>query len=238
MKKIYVQGKMTKTQAMFISCLLISIFILGLIYLVISADWAAGRAGFSHTRAVFSGFIGIIPFVVYGLYEEIKKNEEFVSELRLTNDELSIVYRNCEKITKITKINLDNIKGVQATLTADRYSKDMMHPLYCQTDVIVKTKDNQLISFTESGKHNYSFMIRLLAVAKELPDFTFDVKGNSKTAKKDIKHFLKYGKRLHWLKIFLMEFKNCSASAKIRLIFAGSILALVLIFMLFFLFLL
>lgn len=73
MKKIYVQGKMTKTQAMFISCLLISIFILGLIYLVISADWAAGRAGFSHTRAVFGGFIGIIPFVVYGLYEEIKK---------------------------------------------------------------------------------------------------------------------------------------------------------------------
>lgn len=229
---------MTKTQAMFISCLLISIFFLGLIYLVISADWAAGRAGFGHTRAVFAGFIGIIPFVVYGLYEEIKKNEEFVSELRLTSDELLIVYRNCEGIIKIARINLGNIKSIQATLTADRYSKDMMHPLYCQTDVAIKTKDDNLICFTESGQHNYSFMMRLLTVAKELPDFTFDIKGNSKTAKKDIKHFLKYGKRLHWLKVFLMEFKNCSASAKIRLIFAGIILSSALIFMLFFLLLL
>lgn len=238
MKKIRVQSKMTKTQAMFISCLLISIFFLGLIYLVISADWAAGRAGFGHTRAVFAGFIGIIPFVVYGLYEEIKKNEEFVSELRLTSDELLIVYRNCEGIIKIARINLGNIKSIQATLTADRYSKDMMHPLYCQTDVAIKTKDDNLICFTESGQHNYSFMMRLLTVAKELPDFTFDIKGNSKTAKKDIKHFLKYGKRLHWLKVFLMEFKNCSASAKIRLIFAGIILSSALIFMLFFLLLL
>lgn len=217
-KRIRVQNKLTTIQAILLSffCILIAI---GLIYIVATADYLRPNTKFQIDGLIFCIFFIFIPM----WFANVKEGEKYVSELQLTDYELALVYKQQKKISKIVRINLDNIESIHAKLTANNVNTGRSVTLFCQTDVCIKTKENKLICFTETPTGsiafcNYSFMLRLLRMAKDLPNFTFEVDGNSKIVKEDIQYFLMYGKRLSLLKKFQIELKNYPIFIKIILI--------------------
>ena len=214
MKTIRVQNKMfTKAQK-----ILIARFLILIVILLICSNF----------RIIIHDVVALIPAVTLilipmgyaaALIEEDSK--EYLFELQITNQELALVYIKDKDISKITRINLDDIKSFHVELTANNLAPKHPLRLSCFTDVTIKTKDHKLFHFTECSevKCEYSFMLRLLTVAQDLPNFTFQIEGNSQTARKDIEHFAKYGKRLHWLKFSYLTFKELSFINKICFIF-------------------
>jgi hypothetical protein len=219
MRTIHVQGKLNLKSAIFLTVILVLIAFC-LIYYVFTSDFSS-----THTKIELAGLIGMISVFIPMWFFNADDSEEYVSELQLTNTELVLIYKRNKEISKTTRINLDNIKSIHAELTANNVITGRSTTLFCQTDVCITTKDAKRICFTENPTAslsfcNYSFMLRLLSIAKELPNFTFKVKGNSETTREDVKHFSIYGRRLSLLKFFLIEFKNYSMLVKITLIFA------------------
>lgn len=220
MKKIHVQNKIpTREQAILISRFLILVVILLITILCFYFHVLIRNIEILIPAVTF--IIILLAYAIILMEETHKESKEYVYELRITERDLAIVYKKDAEISKITKINLDNIKSFHAELTANNLAPN--HPLHleCSTDVVIETKDHESIHFTEipTTVCKYSFMLRLLAISQDLPNFTFHIEGNSKTTRKDVEHFAKYGKRLHWLEISYLVFKELSIINKICFIF-------------------
>lgn len=197
MKKILVQEKLTLAKAI----ALIAIVLVAAAFLVFVAakDFVS-----AHTRYEIYGFITFAAIIVPIWWSSAKKGV-YVSELILDNEALTLVYNLDNNIIKQDVINLKDINSIHAKLIANRVQTGKTTSLFCETEVQIDTKSNGLVSFTEEPTASfsfcsYSFMLRLLSFAKNLPNFTYEVEGNVDSVKEDVKHYAIYGKRLSYFK--------------------------------------
>ena len=197
MKKILVQEKLTLAKAIiFIVCVLI----LGaFLAFVATKDYISARM-----RYEIFGFIAAAAVIIPMWWSNAKKGL-YVSELILDNEALTIVYNLDNNVIKQEVINLKDIKSVHAKLIANRVQTGRTTSLFCETEVQIDTTTNGLVSFTEEPTASlsfcgYSFMLRLLSFAKDLPNFTYEVEGNVESVKEDVKYFAMYGRRLSYFK--------------------------------------
>ena len=209
LKRIKVQGKLSLLAAIVISVVVASITIY-FIYISITSDYLS-----SGTKTDIWGLVGMIAVFIPLWLNNAKSEEEYVSELILDDCSLTLVYKNHTNERK-KKILLSDINSFNVVLNANNAKTGKTVSLFCETIVTINTKSSKKISFRETPTAsfafcNYAFMLRLLDIAKYLPNFKYEVKGNSETTKLDIANYALHGKRLSWLKRGLIEFNQYPA---------------------------
>jgi tetratricopeptide (TPR) repeat protein len=194
MQKIHIQKRMSPFSAVLLTAVCVGIVIF--FYRLIFADDDVS----SKTRSDFYGMIGTFAVLIPILFKNAFNNDEYAADLLLNNDSLIIVYKKGSKKSRHTIIKLDDIEKFKADMTVAQGSTGKSKYLSCITTVNIKIKDKKSVNFTvENDLFSfcaYSFMLRLLKISDRIPHFTYSVRGDSETAKKDIEHFGKYGKRI------------------------------------------
>ena len=216
MKKILVQEKLTIANAVILT---VFIIILG----IILAFFIFKETTSWHTRYEFYGFIGAAAIFIPLWLKNAKNKGEYVSELILTDETLTVVYEVDNEVKNQEVIKLEDINGVHAKLNANRVKTGNSISLFCETEVSIDTKTKGVIYFTENPTASltfcsYSFMLRLLSCAKYLPNFTYEVEGNSDVAKEDVKHYALYGKRLPYIRREWISFMQIPPQARTAII--------------------
>ncbi len=212
MKKILVQKQLTIAAALLISLFIIALGIL-FIFFVFN-----GYLNF-HNKLEVMGFIGAAAFFIPLWLSNANSNKRYVSELILSDDTLTVVYRKKNNIVKEKAIKLTDIESVHAKLNANRAKISNSIFLFCETEVKIRTKDDKTISFKENPTArltfcSYDFMLRFIKFAKNLPNFTYEVIGNSEAAKEDVKHYAMYGRRISYFKREWINFMQLDAQSR------------------------
>ena len=206
LKKIKVQSRLSLVAAVLLSLFFIILCIV-FVYIAYTSDFVSSR-----TKGDIYGFIGTLAIFIPLWLNSAQDDSEYVSDLLLDDKALTIIYT--QKNLKRSKIiPIENISSVQAKLNANYVKTGKSTTLFCETTVTIKTKDKNDIVFSENPTAsisfcNYSFMLRLLSIAKYLPYFTFKVNGNADDVKQDLKYYSIYGKRLSFFKRQYIIFKK------------------------------
>lgn len=214
-KRIKVQSKLSMITVVIISAIIIAIVGV-LAYIVMTSNDVS-----YHVEGDVFGLIATVAIFIPLWIKNAKSKEEYVSELILEDNTLSLLYKsNTGK--RIHQINLDDIIGVKAVLTANDERTGKCAYTSCKTEVSITTKDKNKISFTEDSKYSisfcaYAFLLRLISISQYLPNFQYKIYGNSKLAKKDIDHYVKFGKRISLLKKASYDFKQYPIFLKVVL---------------------
>lgn len=214
MKRIFVQGKLSIAAAIAISTVVI---IVGLIFAYFAFTLEDVSAS---TRSRMYEFIGLIAIFVPLWINNARSKEAYVSEMLLTDRTLTLVYRNREQGDIV--IDLDNIKSIHAKLEANNVRTSRSSTLFCETNVTIQTKTGKFFHFSENPTANlfqcsYAFLLRLIDNSRFLPNFTYEIQGNSEETKEDIKYYAQYGKRLPWYKMLGISLKKVPIFIKILL---------------------
>lgn len=217
LKRIKVQKKLNIATATLLSALVALIAVI-FIYLSITSEFVS-----VHTRYQIYGFIGMTAIFIPLWLNNAKLTDEYVSEIIIDEKILTVIYKR-GKTERTSKIFLDDIESVDVLLNANNVKTGNTISLFCETIVSIKIKNGQTIFFTENPTAsfsfcNYAFMLRLLDISKYLPNFTFQVNGNSEVAKLDVENYALKGKRLSYLKREFIAFKQYPIALRILLIF-------------------
>lgn len=214
-KKIKVQSRLSLAAAILISLFLI-LLAAGFLYIAHTTDFVS-----SSSKGKIYGFIGLLAFFIPIWLKNAQDEDEYVSDLEVDDNNLTIIYKR-KNLQRTKTIALEDIKSVKATLNANysKTSKSIM--LFCETTVKIKTKNEDSIVFTENPTASlsfcsYSFMLRLLSIAKYLPNFSFNVDGSAEDVKQDVQYYSIHGRRLSFFKRQYILFKKYPTSARIFL---------------------
>ncbi len=213
-KRIKVQSKLSMTAVVIISAIIIAIVGV-LAYILMTSNDVSYRV-----EGDIFGLIAMVAIFIPLWIKNAMSKEEYVSELIIDDTTLSLVYKS-NKGKRIHQLNLEDIKSVKAVLFAsDKITGTYSH-MYCKTDVSITTKDNK-ISFTENSNFSlsfcaYAFLLRLISISKFLPNFKYQIYGNSDIIKKDIEQYVKFGKRLSFAKKASYDFKKYPVFLKVVL---------------------
>ena len=211
-KRIKVQSKLPMAVVVIISAIIIAVVGV-LAYLVMTSNDVSYRV-----EGDLFALIAMIAIFIPLWIKHASSQEEYVSELIIDDETLSLLYKN-NKGTRVHRINLDDIVSIKAVLDANNVRTGKSVSFFCQTEVTISTKDNK-VSFIENPTAslsfcNYTFLLRLLDNAKYLPNFKYTVKGNSELTKKDIEHYAQFGKRLSAFKKLRYDFKQYPVFLKV-----------------------
>ena len=214
-KRIKVQGKLNLPLVIFISVMVVLIAFLFL-YIGITSDFVSSR-----TKSEIFGFIALIAIFIPIWLKNATSEEEYVSELILDDNSLKILYKG-KNSEHTEEILLNDIRSVDVLLNANNVRTGKSTSLFCETIVTISIKSGEEISFTENPTASfsfcsYAFMLRLLDIARYLPNFRYEVEGNSEVAKLDVQNYAQYGKRLPFLKREYIAFKRYPVWARIIL---------------------
>ncbi len=165
----------------------IILLMLPILYISFDEGYVSSRRGYLLSSLAF----GIL--YAFDLLKTGKYKQEYVSDLILTQETLTVVYK-LNKNDRYYDIPLNEIKKFYAhTNVAGSDTK---------TDVTITTCHNETIKFSESPTEGFSFckygfLLRLLKVSHCIPNFQYSVLcSGDDFAERDIEYFEKHKKRL------------------------------------------
>ena len=156
--------------------------------------------------------IALLPFIYFG-YREIKNKEDYVGKIKITDNYLTITYKNNYKQDKLKKIKLSDIEKftLDVNFNPQNYNSNsdlsqkvrIYHNNICTEFSI---KPTQGIDWRK-----WSFSLRLLSIAKYIPNFSYTINSNKRGhfIKDDINYYYKNNKKYpYWLLILKDAFNG------------------------------
>jgi len=184
----------------------------GLIY--ISFQSSSSRSGHG-----IGELIALLVICIPLLIQNATNKEEYVSEMILSNKDLTLVYKQKRKVTGQEVIPLKDIKSFHAVLNANiSEAGTKTKIIFSDTHVTIKTI-NGTINFEENSNAkftfcSYAFMLNLLKIAYYIPHFSYEVKGNALSVKEEIEYFALHGRKMPFIQRFKSDWKKMKRSGK------------------------
>lgn len=198
MKKLKVRKKLSVFMAILLIMLDIAAIVAIIHYLMITNDLSLKlTAGI----CVLAGFL---VFLIYAFFNNSDIVEEYVTEMVLTPQTITLVYRHGIK-NRLEVIPSEDIESVSAELFANNAESGKSKYIECSTDVEILKKNGEKILFSEKPNGGfllceYTFLLKLISLSKYLPNFKYKVTGDCEFAKEDIRLYELNEKRMSFWK--------------------------------------
>lgn len=144
-------------------------------------------------------------FLYFG-YKEINSCGEFVSNIEIDSENLTLIYKDCGKISRKIRIGLNEIEKFHLNVSFNPSSYGGGGMSLVQR-VDIKTSFNEyafeVLPTVGVDFRVWSFTLRLLEISKYIPNFSYSVDTNKKGEfiKKDIEFFILNNKKYPYWKL-------------------------------------
>lgn len=209
--KIKVQNQVSPVILILVFGIILAI-LAGLIYVMLHSSSSRSGRGIGELIALLVIFIPL-------LIQNASNKEEYVSDLILSNKDLTLIYKQKRKVIGKEVIPLKDIKSFRAVLNANiSEAGTRTKIIFADTHVTIKTV-NGVISFEENSNAkfafcSYAFMLNLMKIAYYIPHFTYEVKGNAESVKEDIQYFAIHGRKMPFMQRFKSDWKKMKSGGK------------------------
>ncbi|MBR2069522.1 MAG: hypothetical protein IJ877_07160 [Candidatus Gastranaerophilales bacterium] len=217
MRKIKVQTKLSYLALILLTVLALAFGAL-VVYIIYFADFASSRSKNDGIELLIIIFAAL-PI----LFKSTISKDIYVSDILLFDDYLELIYKKNNKEAFKRKIFKNEIKeySLVSDISIQKYgSKSQV--CVCITNNKITLNNGECIffnhnSFTKLFGCPYQFLLDMLKVSKEIPNFKYRLKGDNEFAKKDVEHFIINGKRMSASAQFKYSMKKIPFVAKIVL---------------------
>lgn len=147
---------------------------------------------------LISALIVFIPF----LFREVMKKGQYVSDLIVTDSYLQLIYKEKGKITEVKTIESFDIKSFKVDVHIHVVQLGRRRSAEVTNYVTIKLKSGETISFEASPSAlefsmcAYKFILELIKVSNNIPNFKYQIYTDEQSFKEDIEYFAQHGKRM------------------------------------------
>ena len=204
-KRIRIKSKLELWQLVLSTIFFVAIG-LGVLYLLLFTDFDVSCRTSSHSGEL----IGLIIVIVPILFSDFFSKKEYLSDIYITDDEVKLVYKIRNKISRTNIVQKNNIKKFELNANIDvvgsgkRTRTVVTYRFYI--DLIegrdVYVHDNSDITLLEG---NYKFIYRVLDAAPYIPNFKLNVESNNDVIKAELDYYRRFGKKIPFSTKFKME---------------------------------
>lgn len=214
-KRIRIKSKLELWQLVLSTIFFVAIG-LGVLYLLLFSDFDASY----RTRSNSWELIGLIIFIIPILFSDFFSKEEYLSDIYITDDEVKLVYKIRNKISRTNIVQKNNIKTFDLNANIDvvgsgKHSRTVVSYRF-YVDLIegrdVYVHDNSDITLLEG---NYKFIYRVLDAAPYIPNFKLNVESNNDVIKAELDYYRRFGKKIPFSTKFKMEMNKIPLWLKI-----------------------
>ena len=208
--KIKVQSQISPIVLIFALFVIFAI-LAGLVYLMFHSSSSRSGHGVGELVAVL---VLLIPLLV----QNAVNKEEYVSDIEISNKDLTLIYKQKRKFIGKEVIPIKDIQSFNVVVTSNISSVGRTRYTNTSTFVVIKTVNGE-IEFEEdsSAKFSfcgYSFILNLLKISYYLPNFSYKFRGNAIDVKDDIDYFAIHGRRIPFIKKFKDKWKKMDFGGK------------------------
>lgn len=216
MKKIKVQSRIP-----FIFLILFTVVLITIAFFLLKSVWFDNDLSFrlrSDSIVCVYAIFAFLPF----LYNSLKDNKEYVSDIIIKDNNLFLVYKVKNKTIRKEKIFLDDIKKFE--IYANLYQVPFGKSKILKAEITTRiTKNNEeVVMFNNNSDVKilgcvYQYILDIQKISSVLPGFKIHLKGRDEYAIANINYFLKFKKKLPlWYRI-KHQFKLMQKYEKITL---------------------
>jgi len=198
MKKIKVQSRISVFLLAVI--IIVCVVLIGIIFYFVVLDKTSTFSG--KTKSDGWELISCLLFFIPLLFREVMKKGQYVSDLVVADSFIRIIYKEKGKITEIKTIENSDIKLFNVDVHINVINIGRRKSAEVTNYVTIKLRSGETMSFdavpsaTEFSMCAYKFILELLKVSENIPNFKYKVYTDEEVFKEDIQYFAKYGKRL------------------------------------------
>lgn len=213
-KRIKIKSKITIWQFVvlcFISLLLIG----GVGYILFFDDSTTYR-----TRSQCWELVGLIFFLIPLIFTQIMSKQEYLSDIYITDNEVKLVYKIRNQITRTKVVQKNNIKkfelnaNINLVGTGKQTRTEVSYRFFI--DLIegqdLYIHDDSDITLFEG---NYKFLYRILDAAPYIPNFKLNLASNNEIIKAEIDYYKRFGKHIPFATKLKMEMKKWPVALKV-----------------------
>lgn len=195
--KIKVQSQISPL-ILFLVIILIIAIIAGLVYLLFISN---SRRGGDNIGELIALLVFAIPFLV----KNALNKDDYVSDIEITNKDLTLIYKEKKKTVGKQVIPLKDIKKFHVKLDSNIQKVGSKSSIITSFIFVTIETSNGTITFSKDSNCELSFltyklMLDLLKVSYFIPNFSYEVKGNATDVKDDVEYFAIHGKRIPFVK--------------------------------------
>lgn len=193
MKKIKVQRRISIFEAVALIAI-ICLIVAGIFYLIFSNN--NGTHNY-HMGSDLGTLLCLLPIIVLLIFKDGIDKSEYVSDLIITDNSISIVYKAKGRIINVKEILLEDIKSVKTTAFIGLAESRQFYTANYITEFCLNSGENIEFKTKPSiyERSVYNFLFRMLDNAKDLPNFSYDLKCTDQTAIDDIAYYNQHGKK-------------------------------------------
>ena len=216
MKKIKVQSKIS--YPVFILLVLIGIALCaGVVYILFFCEFASSR-----TKGDGSALLSMIVFMFPIFFKSLLSKETYLSELLVFDDYIELVYKKQNKIVTTKKIFKSEIQkfSLNAGLVTQRVGKGTI--CICTSSTSIKLKNDKDVCFNQNSTAQlfgcpYQYILDVLSVSKDIPNFNLNLHGDNEYARADIDYYRRFGRKMPFMVGFKYSMKKTPMFVKIIL---------------------
>jgi len=198
MKKIKVQSRMSVF--MFAVVVMVCVALIGVVFYFVVLDKTSTLSAKTKSDGweLISALIVFIPF----LFREVMKKGQYVSDLVITDSYLQLIYKEKGKITEVRTLESFDIKSFKVDVHINTVQLGRRRSIEVTNYVTIKLKSGETISFEatpsalEFSMCAYKFILELIKVSNNIPNFKYKINTDEESFKEDIEYFAQHGKRM------------------------------------------
>ena len=219
-KRVRIKSQMPLWQFVLI-CLVLFAIVGGILYLLFNDD---GTLSY-RTRSDAWGAIWYTIFLIPLLLTLSISKKEYLSDIYITDDEIKLVYKIKNKITKTKVIKKNNINSFELNTDINvtgsgKYARTVV-TYHFIVDLIegrdIYVHDVSDITLVEG---NYKFIYRILDAAPLIPNFKLNLNSNNDIIKAEIDYYKRFGKTIPFATRLKMEMNKVPLVCKLFLGFS------------------
>lgn len=192
MYKIQVQNRSTFL-AVFILVLLITLFIAGVVFLVLNPD-------FKNPAKIFE-LIFFLLFLIPFLFTSYFNKKPYVSDLIFSDDNITFVIKVRDKEIKRKIVNKSDIKSFNLEVSTEVMEYGRRSCITTKASVKVNLSDGTKIDFDSASDAQVTpttkkLIFELIRISPQIPNFKYKILGDNNIVKKEIEYYIKNGKKM------------------------------------------
>ena len=229
-KRIRIKSKIALWQ--FILLCILCLLILGFVgYVLFVSDNLTYR-----TRSDCWEVVGLIIFLIPLFFTQITSNQEYLSDIYITDDEIKLIYKIKNQISRSKIVKKNNIKKFELNANINVVGTGKQSRTEVSYRFLIDLIEGQDLYIHDDSditlfEGNYKFLYRILDAAPYIPNFKLNLNSNNEIIKAEIDYYKRFGKPIPFAIKFKMEMKKLPLISKIFLLFAILFLSFSLIFM-------
>ena len=218
-KRIKIKSKITIWQFV-VLCFIGLLLIWGVGYILFFDDSTTYR-----TRSQCWEVVGLIFFLIPLIFTQIMSKQEYLSDIYITDNEVKLVYKIRNQITRTKVVQKNNIKkfelnaNINVVGTGKQTRTEVSYRFFI--DLIegqdLYINDDSDITLFEG---NYKFLYRILDAVPYIPNFKLNLVSDNEIIKAEIDYYKRFGKHIPFTTKFKMEMKKWSVISKMCFLFA------------------